>query len=146
MKRDALKEWCRLHDFLNAAPDGAADDAARLAAQGVDVQGTVDRVKAMVRKAYQTQLREQAERERNQASAKALAVTAKVAAMPLDAVREMLRVFAVGTDAVQPRAAAVAFFRQRSADECSEEDLRSLLADIMAAEGDDAGSEDRAES
>ena len=142
MNRDALKQWCRLHDFLNAAPDRADDETARLTAEGVDVRGTVNRVKAMVRKAYQADLREQAERERGQAAARAKAAVARVAAMPLDAVQRTLRSLASDIGAERPQAAAVAFFREKSADDCSEEDLRSLLTDIIAAEESDAQSED----
>ncbi|MBT4814992.1 MAG: hypothetical protein HON70_04795, partial [Lentisphaerae bacterium] len=101
-------------------------------AEGVDVQGTVDRVKEMVRKAYQADLREQAAREQSEASARAQAADARVAAMSLADVVQMLR----------SQAAALAFFRDKSPDECSEQDLRSLLADIMAAEESDAEAED----
>jgi hypothetical protein len=142
MNRDALKQWCRLQDFLNAPSDSADDDVARLTADGVDVDGAVDRIKSMVRKAYQADLRSQAEAERTQSDRRAAIVREKVASMSLDAVREKLRSFAFGIGNAQPQAAAVAFFREKSADECSEEDLRSLLSDIMTAEESNAESED----
>lgn len=142
MNRDALIQWCRLHDSLSADPGDGKDLAARLTAEGVDVAGTVARVKNSVRKAYQAQLREQAKSECHKAAARAQAAAARVAAMPIETVRSMLRALAAGTDGLLPRPAAVAFFREKSADECSDEDLRSLLSDIMAAEGNDAKPED----
>jgi hypothetical protein len=91
MNRDALKQWCRLQDFLNAPSDSADDAAARLAADGVDVDGAVDRIKSMVRKAYQADLRSQAEAERTQSDRRAAIVREKVASMSLDAVRHRER-------------------------------------------------------
>lgn len=142
MNRDALKQWCRLHDFLNTPSGDVAEESARLTDEGVDVQGTVARVKDMVRKAYQADLRAQAAADQEGSVWRAQVVKTKVAGMSLDAVKRMLQSYALGTGFGQPQAAAGAFFRDKSADECSEEDMRSLLADIMAAEEGNAEPED----
>ena len=106
--------------------------AAELRKAGVDLDGILKRTGALIGSRVRAHLQASAAGV-NQVHLEALAATrAEIAGWPVDRIRQWLQEVAEGIHGAAHRALAQPCFRNRTAAEMTEEELRNLAAEIKA--------------
>jgi hypothetical protein len=132
MKKDQRKALQNLETFLTRNNELSKDDLkAELSANGVDVEAFRQRIQTTVRKGWQFQQREIAEREEQQARGNRREQFGDIRAMTKDDLTNIFEQIRAGVFGAEYKEAALARCRNQS-DAFSEDELRSWLADIAA--------------
>lgn len=112
---------------------------ADLRAAGVDIDGILKRSSAAVGAAVRNHFRERSTAT-NKANAAGFAIAfTELATWPLERVRAWLREVAEGHHGAESQALAQPCFRNRTAEQMTEEELRNLAAEIKATMGGSDG-------
>jgi hypothetical protein len=123
-------------DLFLADTEGQTTEeiAKQLKDQGVDVEEFLSKVKSVVRKGYQGQVRAAAAGERQATIQRARGRFGDLATKTKEELLSLITAIQAGAFGATLRTTAVARFRNRNNTSLSEEDLRSWLEDLDASQ------------